>query len=161
MSVSLRVFRSDEMVEALSTSFQNFYNKYTRSEITDNERCADRREIYIVPVNAADEDPSTLHQRYRPKSRKAFVFDVKNLCQVKESVWQVIRQKRMRPVVGPCCMVCVPVRFLFVYRSILNSLMSTPRGNSLETPIEYTQIIDNTHSHLQLIRINWVLFIVD
>ncbi|XP_025420719.1 glycerol-3-phosphate acyltransferase 1, mitochondrial-like isoform X2 [Sipha flava] len=105
--------RSDEMVEALSSSFQNFYNKYTRSENPKIVPQPDRREIYIVPVNAAGDDQEQhdqqhLLQRYRPKTRKSFVFSTKQLCQVKDSKWQIMRQNKMRPFVGPCCSVCIP-----------------------------------------------------
>lgn len=106
------------MVEALSTSFQNLYNKYTRSESAENARRADPREVYIRPKNTvvvdddAAADPS-LNQRYRPKQpRKTFVFNVKSLCQAKDTAWHVIREKRIRPVVGLTCPVCVPVRYM-------------------------------------------------
>lgn len=100
------------MVEALSTSFQNLYNKYTRSENPEILPRTDRREIYIVPINAAGDDQEQQHlfQRYRPKYRKTFVFSTKQLCEAKDSKWQIMRQKKLRPFVGPCCSVCIPVR---------------------------------------------------
>lgn len=107
------------MVESLSSSFQNFYNKYTRSENPEIVSRTDRREIYIVPVNATgnnqehllgEENQHHLLQRNRPKTRKNFVFNVKQLCEVKNSKWQIMRQNKLRPFVGPCCSVCIPVR---------------------------------------------------
>lgn len=104
------------MVEALSTGFQNLYNKYTRSDNSENVHQNDRREIYIVPVNTAvTNDQQQLLQRYRSKSRKNFAFDVKNLCQSKESKWQIMRLKKLRPFAGQCCPVCVPVRPILIH----------------------------------------------
>ncbi|XP_022173907.1 glycerol-3-phosphate acyltransferase 1, mitochondrial isoform X3 [Myzus persicae] len=104
--------RSDEMVEALSTSFQNLYNKYTRSE--NGPQDGGRREVYIVPVNnnttvvADDTQSQFLLQRHRPKVRKAFVFDAKYVCQAKTQRWQIMRQSRLRVSTGQCCPVCIP-----------------------------------------------------
>ncbi|XP_025203066.1 glycerol-3-phosphate acyltransferase 1, mitochondrial isoform X1 [Melanaphis sacchari] len=99
--------KSDEMVEALSTGFQNLYNKYTRSEkgSQDDGRC-----IYLRPVNnnSADTDDTQCLQRYRPKARKQFVFNVKQLCEPKSLEWRIIRQSRLRPSTGKCCPICVP-----------------------------------------------------
>lgn len=100
-------FRSDEMVEALSTSFQNLFNKYTKSENVENVPQNGKREIYIVPVNKQPDDQQLRFQR--PKSRRTFLFDTKILCQSKESKWPIIRQKKLRPLVGQCCSVCIPV----------------------------------------------------
>ncbi|XP_025203067.1 glycerol-3-phosphate acyltransferase 1, mitochondrial isoform X2 [Melanaphis sacchari] len=95
------------MVEALSTGFQNLYNKYTRSEkgSQDDGRC-----IYLRPVNnnSADTDDTQCLQRYRPKARKQFVFNVKQLCEPKSLEWRIIRQSRLRPSTGKCCPICVP-----------------------------------------------------
>jgi len=101
------------MVEALATGFQNLYNKYTRSE--NGPQDGGRRDVYIVPVNnnaavAADDAQSQfLLQRYRPKARKTFVFDVRHLCQVKTVKWHMMRQSRLRASTGQCCPVCIPV----------------------------------------------------
>lgn len=101
------------MVEALSTSFQNLYNKYTRSE--NGPQDGGRREVYIVPVNnntavAADDDQNQfLLQRYRPKVRRTLVFDLKHLCQAKSQRWEIMRQSRLRVSSGQCCSVCIPV----------------------------------------------------
>lgn len=95
------------MVEALSTRFQNLYNKYTRSEDIENVPQDDRREIYIVPVNSVDNDQQL---RYRSKHRRVFVFDPRRLCQAKDSKWPIMKQKKLRPFVGQCCSVCIPVR---------------------------------------------------
>lgn len=103
-------FRSTEMAEALTNSFQNLYNKYTRSENTENAALNDRREIYIVPVATTNGTDSQLLQRYRSKSRRVFSFDTKLLCQTKETKWHTMRLKRMRPLIGQCCLACIPVR---------------------------------------------------
>lgn len=105
------------MVEALSTGFQNLYNKYSRSE--NGPQDDGRREIYIVPVNnntavaaaAVDDDKQSKlpSQRYRPQvDRKAVVFDVKQLCQSKYLKWQIMRYSRLRASPGQCCPVCIP-----------------------------------------------------
>lgn len=100
------------MVEALSTSFQNVYNKYTRSEKADNALQDNRRELYIVPVNnITTNNENDVHQRTRIKSRRGLGFDVKHLCIAKELTWQIVRQEGMRPLMGQCCTVCIPVRF--------------------------------------------------
>ncbi|CAI6369617.1 unnamed protein product [Macrosiphum euphorbiae] len=108
--------KSDEMVEALATGFQNLYNKYTRSENGPQDG-GGRRDVYIVPVNnntavaaAADDAQSQflLQQRYRPKARKTFVFDARHLCQVKTVKWHMMRQSRLRASTGQCCPVCIP-----------------------------------------------------
>ncbi|XP_015367748.1 PREDICTED: glycerol-3-phosphate acyltransferase 1, mitochondrial-like isoform X2 [Diuraphis noxia] len=104
--------KSEEMVEALSTSFQNLYNKYTRSENGPQDDL--RREVYIVPVNnntavaAEDAQNQFLLQRYRPKVRRAFTFDAKHLCQAKNQRWEIMRQSRLRVSSGQCCSVCIP-----------------------------------------------------
>ncbi|XP_060841831.1 glycerol-3-phosphate acyltransferase 1, mitochondrial-like isoform X2 [Rhopalosiphum padi] len=101
--------KSDEMVETLSTGFQNLYNKYTRSENgpQDNGRCS----IYIVPVNKKSSntiDDTQGFQRYRPKARKSLVFNVKQLCQSKQLKWEIMRQSRLRPSTGQGCPICIP-----------------------------------------------------
>lgn len=106
--------KSDEMVEALSTGFQNLYNKYTRSENApqDDGRC----EIYIVPPNKKSANTVVLvenntpqgFQRYRPKARRSFEFDVKQLCISKHLKWQIMRQSRLRTSTGQCCPICIP-----------------------------------------------------
>lgn len=115
------------MVEALSTGFQNLYNKYTRSENgpQDDGRC----EIYIVPPNKksantvvlVDNNTSQGFQRYRPKARKSFEFDVKQLCISKHLKWQIMRQSRLRTSTGQCCPICIPVSigcsFTFIQKS--------------------------------------------
>ncbi|KAL4149450.1 hypothetical protein QTP88_003400 [Uroleucon formosanum] len=97
------------MVEALATGFQNLCNKYTRSE--NGPQDDSRRDVYIVPVNnntAVDTESQFLFQRYRPKARKSFVFDTKQLCQAKMLKWHMMRQSRLRPYTGQCCPVCIP-----------------------------------------------------
>lgn len=103
--------RSDEMVEALATSFQNLYNKYTRSEKSeDGLQNGGRREVYIGPTNVVTGDQQDPFHRYRPKSRKTFVFNVKHLCQAKTTKWQIVGQSKLRPLVGQSCTVCMPAR---------------------------------------------------
>ncbi|XP_003247305.1 glycerol-3-phosphate acyltransferase 1, mitochondrial isoform X2 [Acyrthosiphon pisum] len=104
--------KSDEMVEALATGFQNLYNKYTRSE--NGPQDGGRRDVYIVPVNnntavaTGDAQSQFLLQRYRPKARRSFVFDAKHLCQAKTLKWHMMRQSRLRASMGQCCPVCIP-----------------------------------------------------
>lgn len=99
------------MVEALSTSFQNVYNKYISSEKTDNAIQDSRRELYIVPVNnITTNNDYKVPQRTRMKSRRVFGFDIKQLCIAKELTWQIMRHEGMRPLMGQCCTVCIPVR---------------------------------------------------
>jgi len=99
------------MVEALSTKFQNLYNKYTKSEISENASQDNRRELYIVPVDTISANDEQIVQRNRPKPHGTFVFNFKHLCQPKDTQWQIIKHRRTRPFTGQCCSVCIPVRY--------------------------------------------------
>lgn len=140
-------FRFNEMAEALTNSFQNLYNKYTRSENTENA-ALNNREIYIVPVtanNIGGTDDSQLLQRFRSKSRRAFSFDTKQLCQSKESKWHILKPKSMRPYSGQCCSVCIPVRLrkCFKFHFILKIYnMYSPTWQSSTTIMMYNHYLN-------------------